>query len=574
MLRTAPRLLLGLAALAFLGACSDSVDPTLGTEQAFSLYGYLDPSADRQALRVAPIVGTIVADTARTLAATVTSEELGTGRTVAWRDSFVSYRDGSTGHVFVADYTPTPGATVEVRVAETTGEGRITTATVEVPPLAQSAIGEPTVVAGMTTYTVTVRAPRVIGGTLRLFVTGLPSSPADTSALVVPIEPGELELTDRGGEWTVRVPFLEATRDFLEAEDLFGVGLTLVEAEFAPFVTSTGWAIPPGGLDDDAIVEPGTFSNVVGGFGFVGSGFEAPVRWVPSPGTQSRAGFAVEGDPAGLVVVNEVGMGFVELYNSSIEPVSLGGYAVSAGAPEAGVRLPPTILDGKAFLVIEGPFSVTASTTITLTNLSGQEVHRLYIDRDIDAEPRGPAWGSYPDGLSYPIRGAVPSDDGHDLFRGPLLLTPGAPNRPYTVPAVINEISTSGEGFVEVLRQSSLLASVSLGTTPRNLGLAEATQVEGDFFVADETEHFALEQTGGTLYLLASYGPRPDPGQTRPRRVVDARSYGPQTPGRSVGYVPDGLNDPRYPDPGWQVDLFPTRGRPNAASGRLATRSE
>ena len=45
MLRTAPRLLLGLAALAFLGACSDSVDPTLGTEQAFSLYGYLDPSA-------------------------------------------------------------------------------------------------------------------------------------------------------------------------------------------------------------------------------------------------------------------------------------------------------------------------------------------------------------------------------------------------------------------------------------------------------------------------------------------------------------------------------------------------
>ena len=121
MLRTAPRLLLGLAALAFLGACSDSVDPTLGTEQAFSLYGYLDPSADRQALRVAPIVGTIVADTARTLAATVTSEELGTGRTVAWRDSFVTYRDGSTGHVFVADYTPTPGATVEVRVAETTG---------------------------------------------------------------------------------------------------------------------------------------------------------------------------------------------------------------------------------------------------------------------------------------------------------------------------------------------------------------------------------------------------------------------------------------------------------------------
>ena len=101
------RLLLLVAALT-LGACSDVVDPTVGTDQAFSLYGYLDPTADHQAIRVVAIGATIGADTSRAIDATVVSQELGSGETVAWRDSVVTYRDGTVGHVFVADYTPTP----------------------------------------------------------------------------------------------------------------------------------------------------------------------------------------------------------------------------------------------------------------------------------------------------------------------------------------------------------------------------------------------------------------------------------------------------------------------------------
>ncbi|WP_420456715.1 hypothetical protein [Rubrivirga sp.] len=569
-MRTSALLLVALA----LGACSDAVDPTLGTSQAFSLYGYLDPTADRQAIRVAPIIGALDADTARTLAAAVTSTSLQTGRTVTWRDSVVDFRDGSVGHVFVADYTPTPGETVEIEVRETTGEGRTTTVSVEIPPLAQSSVGQPTFEGGLTAYPVTVRAPRVIGGTLRLYVTGLPTAPADTSTLVVPVEAGALAITNDGDEWTTTVPFLEATRDFLQSRGQFNTGLGLVEAEFAPFVTTTEWAVPPGGLDEEAIAEPGTFSNVAGGFGFVGAGYEAPVRWVPSPGTQSRAGFSINSDPAGLVVINEVSDGYVELYNPTLEPVNVGGYVVSMGAPEEGTRIPnPTTIEGEGFLVVDGPFAVVPAGNVTFSSPSGREVSRMYIDQDLADEPQGASWGSYPDGLSFPVRSFVRGEDGHDLFRGPLRSTRGRPNRPLTIPAVINEVSTSGAGFVEVLRTSNLLATASVATTPRGLfGGAGAAPVDGDFWVADEADGFALDQAGGTLYLVAQFYPVDDIGQTLIERVVDARAYGPQTPGRSAGYVPDGQVDPLVPDAGWRLDLAPTRGAPNAPPPRFASR--
>ncbi len=566
-----PRLL-ALVGLVALAACSDAVDPTVGTPQAFSLYGYLDPTASHQAIRVAPILGSIGADTSRTLAARVTSTERGTGKTVAWHDSVVTYRDGSVGHVFVADYTPTPGERVEVRVEETDGERRVTTVEVDVPFLARSEIGEPLAGVVDTTYPVTVRGvPRVIGGTLRLYVTGAPSAPTDTTRLVVPFEPGQLAIREEAGQWVAMVPFLAATRDYLQTNGLYQRGLTLLEAEFAPFVTSASWDVPPGGLDEEAVVEPGTFSNVTGGFGFVGSGFEAPVRWLPSPGTQHRAGFAIENDPAGFIAVNEVGDGFAELYNPTLEPVTLSGYVVTADAPADGVRFPlGTTIEPGGFLVVDGPFAPTPETEVKLLSPSGRQVARMYIEPPhAGIDFGGESWGSYPDGLSYPLRGSGPDDPGRDLFHGPLLNTPGRPNRPSFVPAVINELSTEGDGgWVEVVRAHPWFESGSLFSAPRDVLRGQPAEPVADtpFFVAEEGDGLALGQVEGVVYLIASYGPRPDPGQPRPRRVVDYRAYGPQAPGRSVGYLPDGLANPREPDLHWTEGLLPTRGAPNAAA--------
>ena len=550
-LRAGRRLVLSAVALATLASaagCSDSVDPTVGTDQVFSMYGYLDPSSDRQALRIIEIGRTIGSDTLSTIDAVVTSTEAGSGVTTTWRDSLVTYANGATGHVFLADYTPTPNA--QVTVTATAGDGRAATVSIAVPPLASATVGAPENVNGFTTFPVTVRdVPRVIGGTLRLRVTGLPTAPADTTELEIPVRAYDIQQS--GPDWVVVVPFVEATQSFLRARNLFGVGLTLVEAEFGAFIANDVWDVPPGGLDEDAIIEPGTFTNVTGGFGFVGAGYEAPVRWLPSPGTQSRAGLAISGDPAALIAVNEVGPGYTELYNPSAEAVEVGGYVLTMGAPQEGVIIPnPSTVPPGGFLVVDGPFSVVVDRPVQFLSSSGRLIARNYPEADAQV------WGAYPDGLSF-----VLPQGGPDIFRGPLQASPGGPNRPLFQPAVINEISTSGDGFVEVLPTYLGFNSARLSSVSRELAFngVDASR-EGNYVVADEGGTLTLEQTGGTVYLLVNYGSSETPTEPSGYRVVDVRTFGPQDLSRSLGYLPDG------PDGTWSEGLLPTRAAPNAAA--------
>ena len=524
-----------LALVASTAGCEDAVNPTLGTEQAFSAYGYLDPTTDRQALRVVPIMATLGADTARTIDAVVTSTEPATGRTATWRDSVVTYADGTVGHVFVADYTPAPDARVVLTIRA--ADGAEATVTVETPPLVRPEVGA--ALSGLTagTYPITVRGvPRVIGGTLRLYVTGVPNAPG-TSTIDVPIERVPAEQT--GNTWVLTVPFLEATRARLQELGLFNAGLTLVEAEFAPFVANAEWAVPEGGFDLDAIIEPGTFSNVGGGFGFVGAGYRAPVRWVPSTNVQSLAGFFVTNDPAALIAVNEVGSGYVELYNPTEETVTLSGYRVSTEGATGGVTIGAgREIEPGGFLVVEGPFAATAGTAVQLLTGSGRLLATTFVEEDVAA------WGAYPDGFSYKLpRG------GPDLFAGPLQPSRGGSNEPAEVPAVINEVSTSGEGFVEVVPITLEFEDVVVGSSGEALE-AGGVGLTGrrPFLVAPEGRRLVLDQLGGVVFLMVG------------TQVVDARFYGPQSPERSSGYLPDG------PGGTWTPDLLPTEGTANAAA--------
>jgi len=100
-------------------ACDDSFQPTQPTELAFSVFGYLDASADTQWIRVQPI-RTLKVTSPDPLVASVTLEEVGTGRIIELRDSlfaFSSYSDpdlGSEGayvHNFWTTEPIEPGAT-------------------------------------------------------------------------------------------------------------------------------------------------------------------------------------------------------------------------------------------------------------------------------------------------------------------------------------------------------------------------------------------------------------------------------------------------------------------------------
>jgi hypothetical protein len=87
--RALPRLL-GVLAVTTLAACEESFSPIQPSDLQFSVYGYLDASADTQWIRVGPIRPTLFTSP-EPLGATVTLEHLGSGRVVELRDSVFDY---------------------------------------------------------------------------------------------------------------------------------------------------------------------------------------------------------------------------------------------------------------------------------------------------------------------------------------------------------------------------------------------------------------------------------------------------------------------------------------------------
>jgi len=83
---------LGVAVAA--AACDESFEPTASSDFAFSVFGYLDASADTQWIRVMPI-RSLRTTSPDPLAATVTLEHLGTGRIIQLEDSVFAFSSAS-----------------------------------------------------------------------------------------------------------------------------------------------------------------------------------------------------------------------------------------------------------------------------------------------------------------------------------------------------------------------------------------------------------------------------------------------------------------------------------------------
>ncbi len=567
---------LTLAAFALLAlaaaSCEDSVDPTVGVDAPFSLYGYLDPTADRQAIRVAPI--TLAIDTPdETIDAAVTSTDLATGATTVWRDSLVTFADGTLGHVFVAAFTPTPGTTVRVEARRS--DGATSTVDVAVPEIVVPMVADGVYRGTDVVYPVVFEgAPRLLNGQLRLTIADDPSRPeGELLTLVVPTTVRPTELAP--GVWGVEVPFLSATRRALEVAGLAGTGVRLVVADYVGFVTNAAWALPT--EDPDALVEPGAFSNIEGGLGFVGAGYRATARWTPPASVQAAAGFAADVDEA--LVINELQTGYggswVELYNPTLDRVDLRGYSLSDDqlAPRRFPLPLGTEIAPGGYLVIDLPFDVPSGGALELYDRSQESVDRLVTERLPSDWPGGVTYGSFPDGASFRI-----SEERTDLFKGPLAPTPNRANRLGLDVAQIHEVYTEGAaGFVEVLALDPTWEASAPRVLTAPEGYYEAAGASGLAYgiAAEAPGAFDLSQLGATLYLAVRYyEPRiievvpgeppnpPDAGTPLPvyrTRVVDVRTVGPQVPGRSVGYFPDAGS-------GWAQGLRPTPGAANAAA--------
>jgi hypothetical protein len=283
-----PGLLAGLLLVlaAPLAGCDEAVTSPEDIEAYYTLWGALDPAGDRQALRVVPIRPTIVEDEPAPLDATVTSTDVRTGETVTWRDSLVTFFDGSTGHVFLADFRAEYARTYRVEVAR--ADGKTTAADVLMPPLVEP-IRQPGQTAPGEAFLPVLwpAAPQLnaIEVTYLLEDGDCNRFPFTLAfeGLAEPFEFGWLTTVELG-EDADRVHAAHPGRP-----------LAVVEMTLSAEVASEDWRPPGGVFDPEVLIEPGVFTNVERGFGFVGGAYRAGTTWTPTSAELTRVGFEVSG---------------------------------------------------------------------------------------------------------------------------------------------------------------------------------------------------------------------------------------------------------------------------------------
>lgn len=279
--------LLVLSVVVFVfSACDDTLNPIIESDQQATLWGTLDMNSDVQRLRVVPIRPVIDARLMEKVDLDLRSIDLTTGETVTWSGREVTFSDGKAGVLFEINLKIEPEHTYRIELRSSSFP-LVTSAETTIPEVPIATVHEENVRASTGPTGTVVRASQSVVWTL---LNG---------------EPHEIEQWYRFLEFTeigfvdFRLPYdvpnfyddalkrLELALDLKRQHDtldtnlsldqllLVGLGqtITLLDNKF----------VPPGGVFDlEILAQPGTFSNVENGFGFVGAVGRFSVEWVIS----------------------------------------------------------------------------------------------------------------------------------------------------------------------------------------------------------------------------------------------------------------------------------------------------
>lgn len=289
-----------LAAVTLWTGCEDTVNPFVEEDRYFTLFGYLDTATDQQYLRVIPLRTDFASLEAGEIDAAVTTVEVETGRTFTWRDSLITFDDGSSGHIFRADFQPVPGWTYDLTVARQ--DGKRAEASTTIPLVTGVELDDPTI--SVAAVFQKIRWDNVDFPPFRVevwyrFLNFSPTEPF-LDAVIPYGNVGDLYgQVVQGDKWEVLVRLTadkeEVTKELGVSDDaepfLMSVGMRLT-------MTSESWRPPDGVFDREVLVQPGTFSNVEGGFGFFGSVNQYTHEWTLEPNITSLIGYTYPGKQA------------------------------------------------------------------------------------------------------------------------------------------------------------------------------------------------------------------------------------------------------------------------------------
>ena len=232
-----PSFLVLVLALVAVG-CADSVEPTFDADKPYTLYGVLDPTVERQTLRVVPFEPDINPREPALVGAEVVSTNLMTGEEIVWADSLVLFGDGRFGTVYHADFRPVYRD--RYRVEARRADGAVSVAEVTVPPYVE-ALAQPseTPIGAFVVSALWPAAPR-INEAEAVFVLADPDCNVLTRAVPVslPSEPFEFG-------WKVPSDFLTDARRVLD-ELAPANNVALLDLRLRAVVSNESW-VPRGG---------------------------------------------------------------------------------------------------------------------------------------------------------------------------------------------------------------------------------------------------------------------------------------------------------------------------------------
>ena len=284
-----------LAAFCLLYGCDTEVEPVLGTDQPFSLFGLFSPELDTQRVLVFPIESELRPLPDEPLDAVFTSTDLTSQEVRTWNDSLIQQPNGEVNHLFWSAFAAEFDRTYRVEVTDPNGS--TTEVTVRVPPQSEIVMQEAELLSGVV---IPVLIPGDIENIFKVevrygFDYRLTTAGEKIDNLTIE-QDGRFRRTEDG--WLIRINLsadFVTIRDFIQARlavdraygfDLQGMLLRLV-------VASEEWQAPDGVFDPEILVQPGTLSNVENGFGFVGAGYRLEENLTPPDSILREAGFRI-----------------------------------------------------------------------------------------------------------------------------------------------------------------------------------------------------------------------------------------------------------------------------------------